>query len=47
MFLEKTTEIYTRVSNKNIGEIKCSLDSLFEKENGEGVKRREEGKLRR
>ncbi|NMX21279.1 hypothetical protein C5S30_02335 [ANME-1 cluster archaeon GoMg4] len=28
----KTTEIYTHVSNKDIGEIKSLLDRLFEKE---------------
>ena len=38
MFLEKTTEIYTRVSNKDMGEIKSPLDSLIEKENGGGIK---------
>jgi site-specific recombinase XerD len=27
----KTTEIYTHVSNKDIGKIKSPLDSLFEK----------------
>ncbi|RLG32014.1 hypothetical protein DRN97_08395 [Methanosarcinales archaeon] len=34
----KTTEIYTHVSNKDIGKIKSPLDSLFEKENGGGAK---------
>jgi len=34
----KTTEIYTHVSNKDIGKIKSPLDNLFEKENGGGVK---------
>ena len=34
----KTTEIYTHVSNKDIGKIKNPLDNLFEKENGGGVK---------
>ena len=32
------TEIYTHVSNKDIGKIKSPLDSLFEKENGGGAK---------
>ncbi|MBE0516025.1 MAG: tyrosine-type recombinase/integrase [Methanophagales archaeon] len=31
----KTTEIYTHVSNKDIGKIKSPLDRLFEKESGE------------
>lgn len=39
-------EIYAHVSNKDIGEIKSSLGSLFEKENGGGVKGRGEGKSR-
>jgi len=30
--------IYTRVSNKDIGKIKSQLDRLFEKENGGGAK---------
>jgi len=34
----KTTEIYTHVSNKDIGKIKSPLDSLFEKESGGGAK---------
>ena len=34
----KTTELYTHVSNKDIGKIKSPLDSLFEKENGGGAK---------
>lgn len=34
----KTTEIYTHVSNKDIGRIKSPLDSLFEKENRGGIK---------
>jgi integrase len=36
----KTTEIYTHVSNRDIGKIKSPLDNLFEKENGGGVKGR-------
>ncbi len=47
MFLDTAMEIYARVSNKNIGKIKRPLDSLFEKENGGGVKGCEEGKSRR
>ncbi|RZN37554.1 MAG: recombinase XerC [Methanophagales archaeon ANME-1-THS] len=35
----KMTEIYTHVSNKDIGKIKSPLDSLFEKENRGGIKR--------
>ena len=31
-------KIYTHVSNKDIGEIKSPLDSLFKKENGGGAK---------
>jgi len=34
----KTTEIYTHVSNKDIGKIKSPLDRLFEKENGGDAK---------
>ena len=34
----KTKEIYTHVSNKDIGKIKSQLDRLFEKENGGGAK---------
>ncbi|NQE54597.1 hypothetical protein C5S29_13490 [ANME-1 cluster archaeon GoMg3.2] len=34
----KTTEIYSHVSNKDIGWIKSPLDRLFEKENGGGAK---------
>lgn len=33
-----TVEIYTWVCNKDIGKIKGSLDSLFGKYNGKGVK---------
>jgi len=35
----KTTEIYTHVSNRDIGRIKSPLDSLFETENRGGIKR--------
>jgi len=34
----KTTEIYTHVSNRDIGRIKSPLDSLFEKGNRRGIK---------
>ena len=34
----KTTEIYTHVSNRDIGRIKSPLDSLFETENRGGIK---------
>jgi len=34
----KTTEIYTHVSNRDIGRIKSPFDSLFETENRGGIK---------
>ena len=37
---EQAREIYTRVSNKNVGKIKSPLDSLFEKESGGGANKR-------
>ena len=35
----KTTEIYTHVSNKDLSQIKSSLDRLFENKKGDSVKR--------